>query len=235
MEKGKVLIFRYNPETDKEPHTETHEYPFEPGMSVLDVALYVFENIDGSFGFDYGCRNSHCGVCGAKINGKPGLMCRESATQEMTLDPLDNLPVIRDIMIDWKCYEERMPGLRLFLERVKAPEREPERIKREDLERFKIVSRCVACYNCISVCPAFKEKRHEFLGPAAFVQLARHAFDPRDELNREIMAYGAGIYHCTLCGKCEEVCPHGISPKECIELLRRRVENRSGSDLEKGD
>jgi succinate dehydrogenase / fumarate reductase iron-sulfur subunit len=138
MEKGKVVIFRYNPETDKQPYNETHEYPFEPGMSVLDVALYVYENIDGSFSFSYGCRNSHCGVCGAKINGKPGLMCRESATPEMTLEPLDNLSVIRDIMMDWKHYEKCMLSLRLFLERIKAPEREPERIEREDLERFKI-------------------------------------------------------------------------------------------------
>jgi fumarate reductase iron-sulfur subunit len=56
------------------------------------------------------------------------------------------------------------------------------------------------------------------------VQLARHVYDPRDELNREIMAYGAGIFECTLCGECESVCPHGISPKESIEMLRDRVE-----------
>ena len=223
METGKVVIFRYNPETDKQPYYETHEYPFEPGMSVLDVASHVYENIDGSFSFSYGCRNSHCGLCGAKINRKPGLMCRERATQEMTLEPLDHLPVVRDIMVDWKFYEECVRGLRLFMERMNAPSREPERIEREDLDRFKVVSRCVACQSCISVCPAFQENRHEFLGPAVFVQLARHAFDPRDELNREIMAHSAGINHCTLCGKCNEVCPHGISPKETIELLRTGV------------
>jgi succinate dehydrogenase/fumarate reductase iron-sulfur protein len=224
MQKGKVVIFRYNPETDRQPYYETHEYPFEPGMSVLDAATYVYENIDASFSFSYGCRNSHCGVCGAKINGTPGLMCRENATPEMTLEPLDNLPVIRDIMVDWKHCEEWMVSLRLFLERIKAPAGEPENIEREDLERFKIVSRCVACHSCTSVCPAFQENRHAFWGPAAFVQLARHAFDPRDELNREIMAHSAGIYNCTLCGKCKKVCPHGISPKKSIELLLAGIE-----------
>jgi succinate dehydrogenase/fumarate reductase iron-sulfur protein len=131
MQKGKVVIFRYNPETDSQPYYETHGYPFEPGMSVLDVATYVYENIDASFSFSYGCRNSHCGVCGAKINAKPGLMCREGATPEMTLEPLDNLPVIRDIMADWKTCEEWLFSLRLFLERIKAPIGEPERIERE--------------------------------------------------------------------------------------------------------
>ena len=226
MQKGKVTIFRYNPETDTQPHYETYEYPFEPGMSVLDVATYVCENIDPSFSFSYGCRNSHCGVCGAKINAEPGLMCREGATPEMTLEPLDNLPLIRDIMVDWNYCDEWMLSLRLFLERTKTPLKEPEIIDREDLERFKIVSRCVACHSCTSVCPAFQENRHAFWGPAAFVQLARHAFDPRDELNREIMAHSAGIQHCTLCGKCKKVCPHGISPKKSIELLLTRIEAR---------
>lgn len=226
MQKGKVTIFRYNPETDKHPYYETHEYPFEPGMSVLDVATYVCENTDPSFSFSYGCRNSHCGVCGARINGKAGLMCREGATSEMTLEPLDNLPVIRDVMVDWKYCDEWLSGLRLFLERIKAPATEPESIDRKDLERFKVVSRCVACHSCTSVCPVFQENRHAFWGPAAFVQLARHAFDPRDELNREIMAHSAGIYNCTLCGKCNKVCPHGISPQKSIELLLTRIEAR---------
>jgi fumarate reductase (CoM/CoB) subunit B len=192
-------------------------------MSVLDVASYIYENIDGKFSFSYCCRNSHCGLCGARINGQPGLMCRESATKEMTLEPLDNLPVIRDLVADRKDYEEPMRGLRLFLDRIKEPASEPERIELQDLDRFKVVSRCVECYSCVSACPAFREGKHEFGGPAGFVQLARHAFDPRDELNREVMAYNAGLYNCTLCSECSVVCPHEIGPKENIELLRAKL------------
>lgn len=223
METGKVKILRYDPEIDKSPHYETYTYPFEKGMSVLDVAIYIYEKIDGTFSFSYCCRNSHCGLCGVKINGKPGLMCRESATAEMTLEPLDNLTVMRDLMVDRNQYEEHMAGLRLFLERVNTPESEPERIKKEDHDLFKVVSRCVECYSCVSTCTSFRENPHDFLGPAGIVQLARHAFDPRDELNREVMAYSAGIYNCTLCDKCTVVCPHGISPRQSIEILRARL------------
>jgi fumarate reductase (CoM/CoB) subunit B len=229
MEKGKVTIFRYNPEIDRQPHYADYEFPFEPGMSVLDVAFYVYEKIDGSFSFSYCCRNSHCGLCGVKINGQPGLMCRESATREMVLEPLDNLPVLRDLVVDRKDYEESMRGLRLFLDRVNAPGSEPERIELGDLDRFKVVSRCVECYSCVSTCPAFRESKHEFLGPAGIVQLARHAFDPRDELNRELMAYSSGLYNCTLCGECTVVCPHEIGPKENIELLRARLVAKGGA------
>ncbi len=223
MEQATVTVFRYNPETDKQPHYETYKIPFEPGIFVLDVAAYIHEKIDGSFSFYSSCRNSHCGLCGAKVNGKPGLMCRELATREMTLEPLSNLSVIRDLMIDRQEYEECMGGLRLFLERVKEPTVQPEKIKREDMDLFKVASRCVECYVCISVCPAFQENRHEFLGPAGIVQMSRHAVDPRDELNREIIAYSSGVFKCTLCGKCDIVCPHGISPKKYIERLRAKL------------
>jgi succinate dehydrogenase/fumarate reductase iron-sulfur protein len=192
------------------------------------VVNYLYENLDGSLSFGYRCRNGHCGACGAKINGKPGLMCREKATPEMKLEPLDNLAVIRDLMLDPGQFEGCSEGLRLFLDRVKEPISQPERIERGDLELFKIASRCVECYNCVSVCPAFKENRHEFLGPAGFVQLARHAVDPRDELNREVIAYSEGVSNCTLCGKCVDVCPHGISPKHYIEIFRGRLCDKGG-------
>lgn len=228
METGRVKVFRYDPEQDRAPRYETFEYPFVTGMSVLDVALYIFEKIDGTFSFSYCCRNSHCGLCGAKINGKPGLMCRESAFPEMTIEPLDNLAVVRDIMVDLNQYEEQMLGMRLFLERTHKPAREPEKINMQDHHRFKVVSRCVKCYNCLSVCTAFSKNPHEFLGPAAIVQLCRHVFDPRDELSREIIAYGAGTSKCTLCDKCTFVCPHGISPRESIEIIEERLKSNYG-------
>jgi len=229
METGKVKILRFDPESDVAPHFETYRFPFENGMSVLDVAIYIYEQIDGTLGFSYCCRNSHCGLCGAKINGRPGLMCRESATREMTLEPLDNLTVRRDLMVDRDQYEDQMTGLRLFLERIDAPADEPERIAAADHDRFKVVSRCVECYSCVSTCTSYRENPHDFLGPAGIVQLARHAFDPRDALNREVMAYSAGLYHCTLCDKCTVVCPHGISPRESIEVLRARLVQKRGA------
>lgn len=224
MEKGSVILFRYDPAVDPRPYYQTYPFPFERGMAVMDVVHHIYEYIDGSFGFSYNCRNGHCGLCGAKINGQPGLMCREKATQELTLEPLDHMPIVRDLILDREHYETCLDRLRPFLDRVAMPANQPEEVGRGDLERFKMASRCVGCYNCLSVCPAYGENPHQFLGPAAIVQLARHGVDPRDALNREIIAYSAGIFQCTLCGKCVEVCPHGISPKENIEWLRSKVE-----------
>lgn len=229
MQSGKVTIFRNNPEIDSEPCYGVYDFPYKKGMSVLDVALYVYENIDSTFSFSYCCRNSHCGLCGAQINGKPGLMCRESATPELLLEPLKNLTVIRDLMVDRQEYEERKSSLRLFIDRVEIADHRPEKVCYEDQERFKVASRCVECYSCLSVCPSYRENKHEYLGPAGLVQLARHTFDPRDTLNREIIASSEGIFNCTTCGKCTEVCPHGIAPSENIEVMRGRIVDKGNA------
>lgn len=223
MQKGQVSVFRYNPETDSRVYYEEYEFPFEQGMTVLDVAMYIYENFDSTFSFSYSCRNSHCGLCGAKINGKPGLMCRESATQQLTLEPLDNFTVIRDLIVAREEYEKKRDDLRLHLERVGEPEKQPEIVDMQEHHKFKVASRCVECYSCISNCPVLNETKHEYIGPAGIVQMARHAFDPRDELNRELMAYSGGLYNCTTCGKCTEACPHSIAPAHNIQLLRAKL------------
>ena len=216
---GRVTVFRFDPEIDLLPHRQTFPFPFEPGMSALDVALYVQHRLDGTFTFSYCCRNSHCGLCGALVNGRPGLLCREPATRAMALEPLGCLPVLRDLTMDRTSYEERMLPLRLFLERSRPPAEEPEHVAPRDQERFKVASRCVECYLCLAACPVFADDPHGFLGPAGFAQLGRHAFDPRDELDRRLMAATAGAHLCTGCGACDDVCPHGVEPCGIIAEL----------------
>lgn len=214
-----VTIRRFDPESDREPYRQTFHFPFEQGMSALDVALHVQRHLDGAFTFSYCCRNSHCGLCGALVNGRPGLLCREPATREMTLDPLDGLPVLRDLAIDRAPYEARMHALRLFLDRDRPAARGPEQVAAPDQERFKVASRCVECYLCLSACPVFAAHPHEFLGPAGFAQLGRHAFDPRDALDRRLLAASAGAHLCASCGACDDVCPHGVGPQGIIARL----------------
>jgi len=223
-EKAKVTIFRYNPEEDVKPYYKVYEIPFESGMTVLDALNYVYANYDGSLAYVYGCRYGFCGSCALKVNGNPTLICRELATKEMKIEPLDNFPVIRDLVIDREGFEGKIRGIRPFLERVIPPDKESEFLKPADFETFRLVSRCVGCFACVSSCPVTTADSYKFPGPYLLTELARYAFDPRDEGDRITTAYLDGLYYCAGCRKCEQVCPYEISvPKLIIEPLREQA------------
>jgi succinate dehydrogenase/fumarate reductase iron-sulfur protein len=222
---AKVYISRFDLHEDREPRLQEYEYELMPGMSVLDV-LHLIKEQDGTLAYVYCCRNGHCGLCGLNIDGKPGLSCRTAAYDGMRLEPLGNLPVLRDLIIDRDAYERTRPKLRLFLERRCRENHDPEQVDMEMFERFKVVSRCVECYSCVSVCPVYGKMPHDFAGPAAFVLEARHVYDSRDEEDRLMLLENEGIRSCIGCGLCSQVCDLGAEPYETIRDLIGMINNR---------
>jgi succinate dehydrogenase / fumarate reductase iron-sulfur subunit len=65
-----------------------------------------------------------------------------------------------------------------------------------------------------------------FLGPAALAKSYRFVGDPRDgsaqQRFKTLNEYG-GIWDCTRCMKCVEVCPKGVAPMDRIMVLREQV------------
>ncbi len=221
-EKAEVKVYRYSPVRDKMPDYDFFEVPFAEGIKVLDVVQHIYRNLDGALGFDFCCRNSGCGLCGVTVNGDPALLCRRPAEKKMTIEPLQNFPVKKDLKIDRSRFKNQLSRLRLFLERREKPAEEPEKIDMAAFADFKAASRCISCLNCTSVCPAYAENSSRFKGPAVFAQLGRHFFDPRDELSRDIIAFSEGIEDCIHCGACDEACPHDLRPQRIIEKIGSR-------------
>ncbi len=217
-----VKVYRYNPQQDREGYYQSYHYQLEPGMSVLDVLNHLRACCDPSITYSYCCRNGHCGLCGANINGVPALACKQAASQDMVVEPLANLPVIRDLMIDREAYERLRPKLRLFLERECEGHHQLETIDMAQYEDFKIASRCIECYSCLSICPIYTKMPHSFIGPAALVLEGRHVFDPRDGQNRGLMLQSEGIDLCIGCGLCSTVCKVKAEPCETIRKLKQR-------------
>jgi len=220
METSKITLRRYDPE-GRGSYLENYQVPLEPGLTVLQALKYIYENHDGSLAFSYGCRYGKCGACAVMVNGRPCLSCRESAGKEMIIEPLRNFPVVKDLVVDRREFDAHLDKVRPWLHRHLKPAMEPEDLDPKDFDDFRVVSRCIECLSCLTVCPVFTAGKYEYAGPSLHVHLARHILDPRDDLNRIPMAFSEGIFHCTECGRCQEVCPSKIKiPRQVIEKIR---------------
>jgi succinate dehydrogenase / fumarate reductase iron-sulfur subunit len=85
---------------------------------------------------------------------------------------------------------------------------------------------CIHCGVCVSACLSM-EVDPDFIGPAALAKAYRFVGDPRDGEHetrlRDLAEDPHGIYDCTHCFACVEVCPKDVAPMDQIMRLRRRA------------
>jgi succinate dehydrogenase / fumarate reductase iron-sulfur subunit len=85
---------------------------------------------------------------------------------------------------------------------------------------------CIHCGVCVSACLSM-EVDPGFIGPAALAKAYRFVGDPRDGEHearlRDLAEDPHGIYDCTHCFACVEVCPKDVAPMDQIMRLRRRA------------
>lgn len=100
--KARVRVFRLDPSTNAAARFDTWEVPFTEGQTVLDVLVYIYENLDPTLAFRWGCKKGHCGSCPVQVNGSPAFSCREQATEELLVEPHPKFEVIRDLVVDFE-------------------------------------------------------------------------------------------------------------------------------------
>jgi fumarate reductase (CoM/CoB) subunit B len=238
MVKGKTVKFqiqRYNPDIDDEPKVITYDVPYTDRQGVLDALHYIFRNLDSTLAYRWNCRTGQCGSCAIEINGVPGLACRTvvDPSREYVLEPLPNFPIIRDLVVDLGPGFERLEKLRPYLERTSTPDR-PEKLTREEVSSAMELRSCIECFSCYAACPAVVSAKEEFPGPIAMRELASFEFDPRDQGDRVQTALSSGLYDCTSCSMCKEVCvpKHIDTRRTAIEGLRALAAEREMGPLE---
>lgn len=222
-DKIRIRLYRFDPTVDGEPRYESYEVPYQPRMRIIDALDFVHEDLAVDFGYRWLCGSKKCGSCAARVNGTPKLVCWEPAEPEMTIEPLANTPVIRDLVTSRDAYEAGLAKMSPMLKREAEYKEFPEPLTGKDMAPGEHLRECVQCLCCQSVCPVLEQPDTGFAGPALLVALAEVALDPRDAADRaQYASREAHVFKCVSCYACEEVCPIGIPiVSDAIEPLKR--------------
>lgn len=226
-------IYRYNPETDKEPYMQ--EYVLEiadRGMMLLDALLLLKEQ-DPTLGFRRSCKEGVCGSDGMNINGTNGLACitpLSGLKEPVEIRPMPRLPVIRDLIVDMEPFYKQYRGVKPYLT-VKDPLPEVE-LKQSPDDRDKLdgMYECILCGCCTTSCPSFWWNPDKFLGPAALLQAARFIMDSRDQATEErldALDDPFKLFRCHTIMNCVQVCPKGLNPTKAIGEIKKIMVKKS--------
>ncbi len=203
--------------------------PVQKWTTVLEAILYAKQNFDHSVAVRYSCRQASCGSCGMKINGKPALACytkiSELGSNIVTVEPMNNFPIIRDLTVDFKQLFSTHKRIKPFIiseESEITPGTKESIQSPNDLEKFLQFSYCIKCGLCNSACPTMATDT-SFIGPQGLAQAYRYVADSRDKGKNErlkIVDESHGVWRCHFAGSCSHVCPKGVDPAMAIQLLR---------------
>ena len=114
-------IQRFNPDVNSTAHPEEFWLDVGRGMTVLDALVRIKNEVDGTLALRYSCRSAICGSCAMTINGSEKLACRTSLRNEVErhghirVEPLRNLPVIKDLVVDMASFWEKIHDVQPWL------------------------------------------------------------------------------------------------------------------------
>ena len=200
--------------------------PYRKRMRVLDALISIAENEAPDLAFRWFCGSKMCGTCAVRMNGREVLACWEAVEPEMTIEPLRNLPVVRDLVVDRAPFDRKVEALEPWLERPAPYPGFPEPLTHTTMKGASKALDCIGCMCCYSACPVIGlGDLTDFAGPAPLVQLGQTALDPRNDPGKVARSLArTGIFNCVSCYKCEEVCPAAIPiVTQVIEPLKAKA------------
>ncbi len=223
-------VRRFNPDsTQQTSHIQEYRLELQETNTVLDGLIKIREEIDGTLALRCSCRSAICGSCTMRINGQAGLACNTNVVDALRgrdrpilVEPAGNMPVIKDLVVDFEPFWDKVRGVDPWLQPGgESPEREYV-VSNDAMLHLAGVMDCIMCGACVSDCTVL-EVDSNFLGPAALAKAYRFVADPRDDADasrlEKLNEYG-GVWDCTRCMQCVEVCPKDVDPMGRIMALR---------------
>jgi succinate dehydrogenase/fumarate reductase iron-sulfur protein len=219
-----VRVRRFAPEAGAQ--LQEFKVPYQRGMRVLDALNWIAEQAAPDLAYRWFCGSKMCGTCALRMNGREVLACWEAVEPDMTIEPLRNLPVLRDLVVDRAPFERKVAELEPWIERAAPYTGFPEPLSHKEMKSASKALDCIGCMSCYSACPVIGlGDLTRFAGPAPLVQLGQTALDPRNDPAKVARALAqTDIFSCVSCYKCEEVCPAAIPiVTRVIEPLKARA------------
>jgi len=233
------LHIRRQANRTSQPYYQTFTLTADPQHhTVLDLLHRVQWEQDGTLVFRRNCRNVICGSCGMRINGKSSLACQHTAsavmtpTGEITIEPMQNLPVIRDLVVDMQNFWNNLHCVDPY---VASDARQPkdQEFRQTPAQRAKLQAsaNCILCGCCYSECNALVANPN-FVGPHALAKAYRLLADNRDQATEDRLTkynFPNFVWDCTRCYQCNEVCPVGVQPLDRISQIKQAILQQADS------
>lgn len=148
--------------------------------------------------------------------------------EEVLVEPLPHLPVIRDLVVDMTLFFQYYRFVKPTF-RPSGPDPEDERLMEPvAVKELGVYTNCILCGACHGACPVVGENP-EYLGPAALAKLYRFYIDPREaegNCRLKIADIPNGWWACESYGDCYRVCPKGVPPivaiKQAVNQLNEK-------------
>ena len=202
---------------------DTYDVAVGPRTTILDSLVAIRRELDSTLTFRHSCFHASCGTCGMRVNGREGLACVTPVptSGEVTVEPLGNLPVVSDLVVDMNVFYDEFDECGRPL--VRADDLIPGCEAAEGVDLLERFEDCIECGICLSACPvAGSDPR--YVGPAALAAAWRVVEEPRG-LDPgpviRLMDDDQAAWRCHLAWECSEACPSGVDPAGAIMRLRR--------------
>ena len=210
---------------------QNYTVTLKTGMTVLEALIEIKEKQDPTLSFTCSCRSSICGACAVRVNGNAELACemlvenlvKRYDTTELTIEPLGNFKVIRDLIVDWDPKYARIKKIKPVVQPKDEFSKETGcKQSPEDFNKYKKYAGCILCGSCVSECNKNTLNQGDFLDPFVFVKAEKLVADSRDKSPEEHLkaVVDAGLWRCFNCQECTAKCPKGLDPAGAIEKLK---------------
>ena len=208
------------------------EVPRRASQTVLDVVTHIQRALDPTLAYRYACRVGMCGSCAMTVNGAPRWTCRTHVDKvardgRLSLAPLRNLPVIRDLVADMSVFFDKWARAKgqFTGTRTRADDFEKVSPQSEARSKADAAIECIGCGVCYAACDVVAANP-DYAGPAALNRAWTLLNDARDASNPERLRAVAGDDASLACHthmSCTERCPKALSPTAGIAGLKRAV------------